>query len=78
MAEEYYTVSLRHQRDVPQAVAEALERWKANHPDGTPRMLLHPDAIGRDFAAVLAEAKMLGLGVERHAFVLKTEVWIGG
>ena len=80
--EVYYEISLRHKRgdEITAAIAEAVERWQAERgaAAGKPKMFLNPAAVGKEISFALASAQKHGLEVERHAFVLKTEVWIGG
>ncbi len=79
--EVYYEISLRHKRgdEITAAIAEALEQWQAERgAAGKPKMFLNPAAVGKEISLALASAQEHGLEVERHTFVLKTEVWIGG
>ena len=74
--EEYYTTRVEKGADGVRALIEAYT--EAHNGQRPKAVFLNPEAIGGKVAEIMEAAEAEGLKVERHPFVLKWEVWVGG
>jgi hypothetical protein len=77
IGEEYFTLMLDRIKPEEDLNA-AAQRYTEKHGQPPRKVLLHPNAAGRNVAAVIQAAETLGLPVERDESPLVWEVWIGG